>query len=97
MDYQKKQEEFYNSAMKKKAALKRLRIKNTYPFYTKQQFDAMNYIHGTDFYKNQQNLSMKPNKFDTGQTFVLKMHDPERRIEFLKSIKSKRLKDSQNS
>lgn len=39
--------------MNKKVALKKLRIKNTFEFYTKQELDAMNYIHGTGFYKEQ--------------------------------------------
>ena len=46
MDYQKKQEEFYKSAIKKQIQLKRLRIQDTSSFYTKEEVDAINYFHG---------------------------------------------------
>ena len=76
MNYQKKQEEFYKSAMRKQRELKRLRIKNICKFYTKQELDAIDYFHGTGSYKKHQDPAMKPNIFDTRQTFLFKMHDP---------------------
>ena len=86
MNYQKKQEKFYKSAMKKESELKRLRIKDTSKFYTKRELDAIDYFYGTGWYKKQQDPSMKPNVFDTRQSFLLKMHDQTRLIEFLDSF-----------
>ena len=86
MNYQKKQEEFYKSAMRKESELKRLRIKDTSKFYTKQELDAIDYFHGTGFYKKYQDPAMKPNIFDTRQTFLFKMHDRTRLLEILNSF-----------
>ena len=86
MNYQKKQEEFYKSAMRKESELKRLRIKDTSKFYTKQELDAIDYFHGTGFYKKYQDPAIKPNIFDTRQTFLFKMHDRMRLLEFLNSF-----------
>lgn len=63
MNYQKKQEEFYKSAMRKESELKRLRIKDNSKFYTKHELDTIYYFHGTDFYQKYQSLAMKPNVF----------------------------------
>jgi len=86
MNYQKKQEEFYKSAMRKQRELKRLIIKNICKFYTKQELDAIDYFHGTGSYKKHQDPAMKPNIFDTRQTFLFKMHDRTRLIKFLNSF-----------
>jgi hypothetical protein len=86
MNYQKKQEEFYKSAMRKKSELKRLRIKDNSKRYTKQELDAMDYFHGTGFYKKYQEPAMKPNIFDTRQSFLMKMHDDKLRDNFLDSF-----------
>lgn len=85
MDFQKKQEEFYKSAIKKQIQLKKLR--NTSSFYTKEEIDAMNYFHGKGFYAKTQDSSMKPNIFDTRQSFLMKMHNPVMRKNFIKSFK----------
>ena len=87
MEYQKKQEEFYKSAMKKQTQLKRLRIQYTSSFYTKQEIDAINYFHGKGFYAKTQDSSIKPNIFDTRQSFLMKMHNPLMRKNFIKSFK----------
>lgn len=76
MAYQKKQEEFSKLAMKKKRELKRLRIKENSNFYTKEELDAIDYFQGTGFYQKHQDPELKPNIFDTRQTFLFKMHDP---------------------
>jgi hypothetical protein len=89
MTYQKKQEEFYKSAMKKKRELKKLRIKENSNFYTKEELDAMDYFQGTGFYQKYQDLEVEPNIFDTRQTFLFKMHDPIVRTNFLNSLNSK--------
>lgn len=90
MDYQKKQEEFYKLAMKRKEEIKRVRIMfDTKSFYIKEELDAMAYFHGTGFYQQQQDPEVKPNIFDTRQSFLLKMHDPVLRNNFLNSFNSK--------
>ena len=86
--YQKKQEKFYKSGMRKKRELKRLRIKETPNFYTKEELNAIDYFHGTGFYANQQHPKVKPNIFDTRQSFLLKMHDRVLRNNFLNSLNS---------
>ena len=87
MDYQKKQEEFYKSAIQKQIQLKRLRIQETSSVYTKEEVDAMNYFHGKGFYAKTQDSSMKPTIFDTRQSFLMKMHNPVMRQNFIKSFK----------
>ena len=89
MNYQKKQEEFYKSAMRKEREFKRLRIKENSNLYTKKELDAIDYFHGTGSYKKYQDPAMKPNIFDTRQTFLFKMHDPLLRNNFLNSFNSK--------
>ena len=86
MVYQKKQEKFYKSAQKKRRELKKLRIKETPNFYTKEELDAISYFQGTDFYSKHQDPKVKPNIFDTRQSFLLKMHDDKLRNEFLNSF-----------
>ena len=88
MDYQKKREKFYKSAIKKQTELKRLRIKDTSGFYTKEEEDARNYFHGKGFYVKQQDTNVKPNIFDTRQSFLIKMHNPVMRQNFLNSLKN---------
>ena len=89
MNYQKQQEIFYKSAIKKKSEVKRLRMKETSKMYTKQELDAISYFHGTGFYKKYQDPTMKPNIFDTRQTFLFKMHDRTRLLEFLNSFNNR--------
>ena len=86
MNYQKKQEEFYKLAIKKQTQLKGLRIKDTSGFYTKEELNAINYFHGTGFFQEYQDPKLKPNIFDTRQTFLFKMHDDKLRNEFLNSL-----------
>jgi len=89
MDYQKKQEEFYKSAMKRKKEIKRLRLLDNKDYYTKEELDAMDYFNGTGFYQKEQDPKQKPNIFDTRQTFLLKMHNPILRNTFLNSLNSR--------
>lgn len=86
VSYQKKQEEFYRSAMKKQTQLKRLRIQDKSTNYTKQELDAIAYFQGQGFYANEQDPKMKPNIYDTRQTFLFKMQDKTARTSFLKSF-----------
>ena len=87
--YQKKQEEFYKSAMKRKKEIKRIRLLYNKNYYTNEELDAMDYFNGTGFYQKKQDPKQKPNIFDTRQTFLLKMHNPILRNNFLKSLNSR--------
>ena len=49
----------------------------------------MDYFQGTGFYARQQDPKMKPNIYDTRQSFLLKMHDDQMRDEFLASFNRK--------
>ena len=86
MAYQKNQEEFYKSAMRKKRELRKLKIKENYNYYTKEELDAINYFYGNDFYEKYQDPKVRPNIYDTRQTFLLKMHDRTLRTNFLNSF-----------
>ncbi len=97
INYQKNQEEFYKSAMKKQSELKKLRIKATSGFYTKEELDAIDYFHGKGFYAKAQNPNVKPNIFDTRQSFLKKMHNPVMRQNFIKSFKRLNSPDESNS
>ena len=65
MAYQQIQENFYESAMRKKREIKKLRIQKIPNFYTKEELDAISYFQGTGFYLKHQDLKVKPNIFDT--------------------------------
>lgn len=98
MDYQKKQADFYKSAMRKKRELKRYGIldyNSRYNYkapqprtlYTAEELDSMDYFQGTGPYAKYQNRKVKPNMFDTRQSFLLKMHDDKLRNDFLSKFK----------
>jgi len=86
MDYQKKQEKFFKSAMRKKREMIRLRIKEDPKFYTKEELDAMDYFQGNGIYAKYQDKREKYNIFDTRQSFLLKMHDDKFRNDFLNNL-----------
>ena len=88
IDSQRKQEKFYKSARMRKAELRRLRMIDRPSLYTKEELDAMDYFRGTGFYARQQDPKMKPNMYDTRQSFLLKMHDDQMRNDFLNSFNS---------
>lgn len=89
MAYQETQEKFYKSAQKKRRELKKLRIKETRNFYSKEELNAISYFQGTGFYQKQQDPEVKPNIFDTRQSFLIKMHNPILRNEFLNNFNRK--------
>jgi hypothetical protein len=89
MDYQKKQEKFFKSAMRKKREMIRVRMKEKPKFYTKQELDAMDYFQGKGIYAKYQDKREKYNIFDTRQSFLLKMHEDKLRNEFLNSLNSR--------
>jgi len=86
MAYQQRQEKFYESAMRKKREIKKLRIQEIPNLYSKEELDAISYFQGTGFYIKHQNPKVKSNIFDTRQSFLLKMHDPISRENFLNSF-----------
>lgn len=79
MDYQKKQEELYKSAMWKQNALQKRRITDNQSTYSKEELDAVAYFHGAGFYTNQQDPSKTPDVtiYNTRQTFLFKMYNPQ--------------------
>jgi hypothetical protein len=86
MDYQKKQEKIYNSALLKKREMQRLHLLETPNLYTKEELDAISYFQGTGFYSYYQSLGTPPNIFDTRWSFLLKVEkNKDMRENFLKS------------
>ena len=73
--------------MIKREEAMRLKLKENFN-RTKDEQDAIDYFHGTDFYKRLQDRAIKPNKFDSRKSFLLKMHDDKLRDDFLNSFKS---------
>ena len=86
MIYQKKQEKFYKSAMAKQVELRCVRMIDRPSLYTKEELDAIDYFQGTGFYARQQDQKMKPNIYDTLQSFLLKMHNDQIINGFLNSF-----------
>ena len=86
MAYQKKQAEFYKSAMRKKKEIVKLRMADDLNFYSEKELDAINYFEGKGFYVRYQTPSVAPNIYDTRQSFLLKMHSTSSREKFLKSF-----------
>ena len=86
MDYQKRQEEFYKSATRKRKEIKRLGLLENSDFDTKEEFDAITYFEGTSRYAKYQDSRTKPNIFDSRQSFLMKMHDEKMRENFLDSF-----------
>ena len=76
--------------MRKKREIQKLRIKEIPDFYTKKELDAISYFQRTGFYLKHQDPKVKPNIFDTRQSFLLKMHDPILRENFLNSFNSQK-------
>ena len=92
IDYQRKQEKFFNSALKKQKQLQGLiQLRDQSKFYTKDELDSIDYFYGRGIYAAAQDPSEKPNIFDTRQTFLRKMHDPELCEQFLNSYKKRKL------
>ena len=86
VNYQKKQEKFFKSAMRKKREMIRLRMKEDPKFYTKEELDARDYFEGNGIYAKYQDKREKYNIFDTRQSFLLKMHDDKLRNDFLNNL-----------
>ena len=83
--YQKNREKVYKAAMIRRREALRLRKKEDFG-RTKDEQDAIDYFLGRDFYQTHQDPSVKPNIFDNRQSFLIKMHNKEMRMNFLKSF-----------
>jgi hypothetical protein len=85
MDYQESREKVYKAAMIKRREALKSRQKEDFG-RTKNEQDAIDYFSGTGFYKTHQDPSIKPNIFDTRQSFLIKMHNKKMRMDFVKSL-----------
>lgn len=85
MVYQENREKVYESAMRKRREALNLRQKEDFS-RTKDEQDAIDYFLGRGFYRTYQDPSTKPNIFDNRQSFLIKMHNKEMRMNFLKSF-----------
>ena len=90
VDYQKNQEKFLQSGRKKLIEGNRLGMKIK---LTPQEQKAFDYFNGTGFYRTYQNSKTLPNIFDTRQSFLLKIEDPEVRTTFLNSYNNRYKKE----
>ena len=96
INYQKNQEKVFQSVMKKQKKLTELGVRDHSKFYTKQELNSIDYFQGTGFYAKQQSLNVKPNIYDTRQSFLLKMHNKESREKFLKTFKCLKNESNKN-
>lgn len=85
MVYQENREKVYKSAMRKRQEALNLRQKEDFA-RTKDEQDAIDYFLGRRFYRRYQDSSTKPNIFDNRQSFLIKMHNKEMRMDFLESL-----------
>jgi hypothetical protein len=83
--YQENREKVYKAAMRKRREALRLRQKEDFG-RTKDEQDAIDYFSGRGFYQTHQDPSVKPNIFDNRQSFLIKLHNKEMRMNFLKSF-----------
>ena len=85
MTYQKNRENVYQKAMSKRQEALRLRVKEDFN-RTKDEQDAIDYFLGKGFYQTYQDPSSEPNIFDNRQSFLIKMHNTEMRMNFLEKF-----------
>lgn len=64
----------------------KLRMTDDLSVYSEKELDSINYFKGKGCYARYQDPSAAPNRFDTRQSFLLKMHDSSAREKFLKSF-----------
>ena len=82
IEYEQRQRELYESAQKK-LKMSPIGISSSDKLFSPEEKDAIAYFQGTGFYADCQRLEERPNVFDTRETFLLKMHNPEMRENFL--------------
>jgi hypothetical protein len=86
VDFQNKQQKFFKSGRKKQISAKRVRKRIQ---LTPEEQDTFNYFSSTGFYKNYQSPKTSPNIFDTRESFLKKMNNPEMRTNFLNSYNNR--------
>ena len=86
VDFQNKQQKFFKSGRKKQISAKRVRKRIQ---LTPEEQDAFNYFSSTGVYKNYQSPKTSPNIFDTRESFLEKMNNPEMRTNFLNSYNNR--------
>lgn len=82
IEYEQRQRELYESAQKK-LKMSPIGISSSDKLFSPEEKDAIAYFQGTGSYADCQRLEERPNVFDTRETFLLKMHNPEMRENFL--------------
>ena len=85
IEYEQKQRKLYESAQNK-FKMSPLGISSPEKLLSTEEKDAIAYFQGTGFYAYCQKLEERPNVFDTRETFLLKMHNPEMRENFLNGL-----------
>lgn len=83
--YQQDREKVYQAAMLRRKEVIRLQKEENFG-RTKDEQDAIDYFSGSGFYQSYQDPSVKYNIFDNRQSFLIKMHDREMRMNFLKNF-----------
>ena len=87
VQYQKTQREILEAGLKKQQEAKRVGMVQSFKF-SKKELDAIQYFSGNSIYKKFQDPQAEPNIFDTRQSFLRKMHDSEKRRNFLNTYKN---------
>ena len=85
IEYEQRQRKLYESAQNK-FKMSPLGISSPEQLLSTEEKDAIAYFQGTGFYAYCQKLEERPNIFDTRETFLLKMHNPEMRENFLNAL-----------
>lgn len=63
-----------------------IEISSSEKLFSPEEKDAIAYFQGMGFYPDCQKLEERPNVFDTHEPFLLKMHNPEMRENFLNAL-----------
>lgn len=85
IEYEQRQRKLYESAQKK-LKISTIGISSSDKLFSPEEKDAIAYFQGTGFYADCQRLEERPNVFDTRETFLLKMHNPKMRENFLNGL-----------
>ena len=85
IEYEQRQRKLYESAQKK-LKMSPIGISSSDKFFSPEEKDAIAYFQGRGFYADCQRLEERPNVFDTRETFLLKMHNPKMRENFLNGL-----------
>jgi hypothetical protein len=87
VNYQNDRTKAWKSAHKKLKEAGRLRLAPSMysSLLNQNEKDALDYFSGNGFYAYHQNPKVKPNIFDTRDSFLVKMQNPQMRDKFLSS------------